>query len=80
MRLVIVRHVSPSGRTRRGGRLDTATLVAENEAERARLGTLVGFGEPLTSVGREGWLRLRTLAQAIDPGFREEQRTIRRRA
>jgi hypothetical protein len=80
MRLVIVQHVSPSGRTRRGGRLDTATLVPETETERARLGTLVGIAEPLTSVGREGWLRLRTLAQAIDPGFREEQRTVRRRA
>jgi hypothetical protein len=80
MRLVIVQHVSPSGRTRRGGRLDTATLVAESEAERTRLGALVGVGEPLTSVGREGWLRLRTLAHAVDPAFREEQRTIRRRA
>jgi hypothetical protein len=79
MRLVIVQHVSPSGRTRRGGRLDTASLVAESESERARLGMLAG-DEPLAAVGRDGWLRLRALAHAIDPGFREEQRTIRRRA
>jgi hypothetical protein len=80
MRLVIVEHVSPSGRIRRAGRLDTASLVAESEVERTRLDTLAASGEPLVAVGREGWIRLRTLARTIDPGFREEQRTIRRRS
>ena len=75
MKLIIEKYVTPSGKSKRRGRMDSARLEAETDEERRRLEEIKEAGYHFIQTHREkvysNWDRdiedLKNVGRAIDP-------------